>query len=115
MIPRRKQGDLDLVLAQVQGIGYTACMKRSKNGPMLDRILGPVSASLNIEAAQKLVGLKADRKVQARVAELAEKCNEGELTPTERREYEQYVMAGHVVAILQARARLLLARRGPSA
>jgi hypothetical protein len=43
---------------------------------------------------------------------LARKCNEGELTPTERSEYETYVMAGDIVAILQAQARLLLARRG---
>lgn len=90
-------------------------MKKSKNGPMLDRILGPVSKSLNVVAARKLVGLKADRKVQARVAELAEKCNEGELTPAERREYEQYVMAGHVVAVLKARARIPLAPSDPSA
>ena len=46
---------------------------------------------------------------------VARKLGRGELTPAERREYEQYVMAGHVVAIFQARARILLARRGPSA
>ena len=84
-------------------------MKKPSNGRILDRILEPVSASLNVEAARKLVGLKADRKVQARVAELADKCNEGELTPAERAEYERYVTAGTMIAILQAQARLLLA------
>jgi hypothetical protein len=79
---------------------------------ILERLLAPVSDSLNEAAARKLIGLKADKKTQALVARLAEKCNEGELTPEERQEYELYVMAGHFVAILQAKARILLARRG---
>jgi hypothetical protein len=87
-------------------------MNTKTNGWVLDRILEPLSSSLNAEAARKLIGLKADRKTQARVAKLADKCNEGTLTPEERREYEMYVMANHVVAILQAKARLLLARKG---
>jgi hypothetical protein len=45
------------------------------------------------------------------VNKLADKCNEGELTPEERREYETYLMANHVVAILKARARILLSRK----
>jgi hypothetical protein len=87
-------------------------MRKTSNGRLLQRILDPVSSSLNDEAAHKLIGLKADRKAQTRVAELAGKCNEGELTPDERVEYETYVMAGEFIAILQAQARLLLARRG---
>ena len=86
-------------------------MRKTANGSLLDRILGPVSSSLNEDAARKLIGLKADRKTQALVAKLAEKCNEGSLTPGERRRYEMYVMAGHFVAILQAKARILLARK----
>jgi hypothetical protein len=63
------------------------------------------------EAARKLIGLKADRKTQAHVAELAGKCNEGTLTPQERRDYKMLVMAGHLVGIQQARARILLSKR----
>ncbi len=87
-------------------------MSKSTNGRILEGILEPVSSSLNDEAARKLIGLKADRKARARVAALAAKCNAGELTPEEHREYEMYVMVGHFVAILQAKARILLARRG---
>lgn len=87
-------------------------MLKTTNG-LLERILEPVSSSLNEEAARKLIGLKADRKLKARVAKLAEKCNEGDLTPEERREYELYVTAGHFVAILQAKARILLPQ-GPA-
>lgn len=86
-------------------------MTKVANGRLLERLLEPVSSSLNQEAARKLVGLKADRQVQARVAELATKCNAGELTSDERDEYETYVMAGEFIAILQAKARILLARK----
>lgn len=78
---------------------------------VLERLLAPVSESLNATAARKLVRLKADAKTQARVDALARKCNEGELTPEERREYERYVTAGNLIAILQAHARLLLAKK----
>lgn len=87
-------------------------MIKTANGRVLERLLEPVSSCLNEEAARKLIGLKADRKAQARVAELARKCNEGELTPEERAEYEIYVLAGEFIAILQAQARMLLAHRG---
>ena len=80
---------------------------------ILSRLLEPVSSSLNEEAARRLIGIKADKKALARVAQLAEKCNEGELAPEERREYETYVMAGEFLAILQAKAKILLAKRDP--
>ena len=89
-------------------------MMKTAEGHILERILEPISSALNEEAARKLIGLKADAKVQARVAELARKCNEGELTREERQEYETYVMAGEFLAILQARARIILARRRQS-
>jgi ATP-dependent helicase/DNAse subunit B len=90
-------------------------MKTHENGSLLHSVLEPVCSSLNEEAAQRLLNLKADRKTQARVAKLAEKCNEGELTPEERHEYEMYVMANHFIAMLQAEARLLVARKGQPA
>ncbi len=90
-------------------------MSKTTNGRVLERLLEPVSSSLNEEAARKLVRLKADRKAQARVAKLARKCNNGDLTHDERAEYETYVLAGELVAILQAQARILLARRGQPA
>ena len=87
-------------------------MSRRNGSIHLKRLLAPVSRSLNAEAARQLIRLRADAKTQARVDELADKCNEGELTVAERAEYEQYVTAGTVIAILQAQARLLLAK-GP--
>ncbi|OWK37922.1 hypothetical protein [Fimbriiglobus ruber] len=86
-------------------------MKIHSNDLLLGRILEPVSSALNEAAARKLVALKVDRKTRARVAKLADKCNEGDLTPEERHEYEMYLMANHCVAVLKAEARILLARK----
>jgi hypothetical protein len=76
---------------------------------ILDRLLDPVSRCLTDNAARELAGLRADEETQARVRDLAEKCNEGTLSTEERAEYESYVMAASVVAILQAKARARLA------
>jgi len=76
---------------------------------VLDRLLDPVSRCLSEDAARALIGVRADAQTQTRVQELAEKCNEGTLTLEERSEYESYVMAANIVAILQAKARARLA------
>jgi hypothetical protein len=91
--------------------GYNSAMKTIANSRVLERLFAPISSSLNDEAARKLIGLRADRQTQARVDQLARKCNEGELTSEERDEYETYVLAGEVIAIFQAQAKLMLARR----
>jgi hypothetical protein len=75
---------------------------------LLDRLLEPVGRCLSEEAARELASLRADAEAQARVSELAEKCNEGTLSAEERAEYESYVMAASIVAILQAKARARL-------
>jgi hypothetical protein len=75
---------------------------------VLDRLLELVGRCLSEEAARELAGLRADPEVQARVAELAGKCNEGTLSAEERAEYESHVMAAGIVAILQAKARARL-------
>ena len=85
-------------------------MSRSVETPVLERMQEPVTRSLNVDAAKKLVRLKADAKVQARVAQLARKCNDGQLTPEELAEYDRYIAYADFVAVMQAQARLLLAK-----
>ena len=75
---------------------------------VLDRLLEPVGRALSRSAARKLISLRADEQTQVRVHELAEKCDEGTLAPDEHDEYEAYIMAANVVAILQAKARARL-------
>ena len=67
--------------------------------------LDPLERCLNPESAAALASLKPDEKVQARVAALAERGNEGQLTAEERAEYNALIWADHFLAILQAKAR----------
>jgi len=84
-------------------------MKRST--ATLDRLVEPVVRTLTPAVARALVNLRADPELQARMDELAEKCNEGELTPDEREEYETSIRFGTFLAIIQAKARALLKHR----
>lgn len=89
--------------------GYNVAMK-TLDQPVLDRLLEPLGRILTPEVAYKLVNLRFDARAQARIDKLARKCNEGELTNDERREYETYVHTIDFIAILQAKARALLKR-----
>ena len=78
---------------------------------ILERAIAPVARCLNSESAAALLAAPADPQTQARLDELAEKANEGQLTPKETEEYDALILLGDLVAILQARARLVLAGR----
>jgi hypothetical protein len=75
----------------------------------LDRLLDPVGRALTPEAAKRLIALRADAAAQGRIDELAERANEGILTTEERGEYESLIAAAGVVALLQTKARAILA------
>ncbi len=85
-------------------------MKSTQTAPVLDRLMDPLSECLTTESARRLLALKADSTLQARVDYLAGRCNEGLLTPAEETEYGKYVSYGTFVAILKSKARQLLAR-----
>ena len=84
-------------------------MKSTKTAPILERLLSSLGECLTPESARRLLALKADPALQARVDYLAEQCNEGLLTPDEQAEYRNYVSYGTFVAILKSKARQLLA------
>ena len=81
---------------------------------ILDKMLEPVARCFTPAVAKQIAELRADRVTQARIDELAAKCNEGELTEAEEREYRAYVEAIELVGILQAKARAILAGLPPS-
>ena len=85
-------------------------MSRPLDTPVLERMLEPITRSLNVDAAKKLVRFKAAAGVQAHVAKLAGKCNDGAITAEELAEYDRYIAFTDFIAILQAKARLLLAK-----
>ncbi len=76
----------------------------------LAKILDPVVSCFTPEVAKRVVELRADPDVQIRIDELAEKCNEGTITPEETAEYDAYIRAMDVVAVFQKKARSLLAQ-----
>ena len=74
----------------------------------LAKILDPVAQCFTLEVAQRVAELRADPVVQTRIDALAEKCNEGTITPEEMAEHDAYIQAMDVVAVLQKKARTLI-------
>jgi hypothetical protein len=75
---------------------------------ILDKMLDPVARCFTPAVAKQLAELQADPPIQARIDELAAKCNAGELTEAETREYKTYVEAIDLIGLLQAKARAIL-------
>jgi hypothetical protein len=80
-------------------------MGSQKNTFAIDRLLDKLSRCIRGEAESELLNLRADPELQSRIDILADRCNEGALTPDELAEYETYVKFGNFIAILQAKAR----------
>jgi hypothetical protein len=79
---------------------------------VLDRMLDPLSRCLDAESAKRLLELRVDPVVQSRVDFLAERANEGLLTPEERAEYEAYINADDFISILKMKAERYLSSNG---
>ena len=84
---------------------YTATMPAPPSYEAFAESLAPVGGCLNLESAQALLAMPANPRLQARVDELADKCNEGTLTPSEKSEYDALIWADHFLGLLQAKAR----------
>jgi hypothetical protein len=76
----------------------------------LERYFEPVTSVLTPELAEKILSLRPDSEIVARVEELGNKADEGTLSDEEREEYEEYVDAGDFIALLKAKARRYLAQ-----
>lgn len=74
-----------------------------------DRATAPLLQFLTREQAEALTAYRGTPELRQRIDELASKNTEGLLTEGERAEYEGYVKANSFVAILQAKARKILA------
>jgi len=96
------------------GCANLSGMANNGTAGVLEEILEPVARAFSRDVAEALVNLRASQAAQDRIAELAEKCNEGLLTPEERTQYESYVNAVDLISVLQAKARLWLVRHGAS-
>jgi len=84
-------------------------MKTTNTTLPLDRLVGQLGECLTPETARRLLALKPDPDLQARVDEMATRHTEGRLTPEETAEYGRYVSFATFIAILRSNARQLLA------
>jgi hypothetical protein len=85
-------------------------MEHLTESAILDKMLEPVARCFTPAVAEQVAALRADPVIQTRIDELAAKCNEGELTPEEQREYDAYVEAIDLIGLLQSKAGALLKR-----
>ena len=69
----------------------------------------PIGRCLTPGVARRIVALRADPVLDARIQELADKANDGQLSPKERVEYESYIRGIDLISILQSKAHRFLA------
>lgn len=69
------------------------------------RLFDPVTACFTPEVAEKVALVRVDDRTQARIDELADKCNEGDITAEELTEYEAFAFGAEILAVVQAQAR----------
>jgi hypothetical protein len=74
----------------------------------LDQLLEPVRDCLTAEVATRLLELRASPEILAKLDLFAEKHAEGQISLEELAEYEAFIRAGNLIAVLQAKARSLV-------
>ena len=75
---------------------------------LLDELLDPVGRCLTPEVAGRIIQLHASPALDARIQELGQKCNEGQLTAQEQTDYETIARFIKFISVLQSKARVLL-------
>jgi hypothetical protein len=79
------------------------------------RVIDASNPTLTPEAAAGILQLSYSDADHRRMAELANKSNQGTLTSDERREFESYVFVGDLLSLLKSKARLSLRKHSPAA
>ncbi len=76
--------------------------------PLLEALADSVAACLDATSLDAVAHLELDDRTRQRLDELAEKANEGSLTPAERSEYQDFIGASEFLGLAQLRARTRL-------
>ena len=71
-------------------------------------MVDPIGKALTPDAARAILAVRADDETQERIDKLADRCTDGNLTPEERAEYQEFVSLFNLLALLQVRARSVL-------
>lgn len=80
----------------------------SHEGTILRRVFRPELGDLPATAAHWLLTVDFAREDHARMADLLEKAREGDLTPDEEAELEDYGDVGRMLELLKAKAKVAL-------
>ena len=75
---------------------------------VLRGFLDPLGRSFTTASAREIVAFRPDEAALHHMEELADKCDDGQLTPEDRAEYHLLVDLGDWMTLLQARARQFL-------
>src|SRR5262249_11308493 len=79
---------------------------------ILNRILRPDAPTFSREAAQDILTLDFDQADKNRMRELSAKARAGTLTAKEDAEAGKYELVGHLLNIMQSKARRSMKNRG---
>lgn len=82
-----------------------------KTQSILARLLASGDSRLTPELARYILSLGFDQDDQTRMQDLAQRNQEGALSPSKREDLFGYVEAGHLLALLQSNARKVLRRK----
>ena len=72
---------------------------------LANHVLDLAAECFDASTLNALAKLQLTPKLAARVDRLADKANEGQLTPRERQEYRSYIETTELLGIIQLRAR----------
>jgi len=75
---------------------------------LLEALAESVAACLDASSLRAMADLELDAPTRERLDMLAEKANEGQLTPEERIEYEGFIGVSEFLGLTQLRARARL-------
>jgi len=78
---------------------------------ILSRILKPETPSFSASAARAILDLKFDDVDKERMHQLSAKAQEGTLTRREQDELNNYERVGHLIGLMQSKARRSLKSR----
>jgi hypothetical protein len=79
-------------------------MSQASASSVVDSVLDSLSRCLDTESARRVADFRIAAQVQERVDVLAERANEGLLSADERAEYEAFINASDLIAILKLKA-----------
>jgi hypothetical protein len=88
-------------------------MSQAVTSSAVDGLWESLIRCLDAESARRLLEFRISDSIQQRVNVLAERANEGILTPNEQSEYDAVINASNLITILKLKAQRALESNNP--